>query len=102
MAPSPRAAGMSRKSAYALKARDPVFAAALTAASGASGRRSANTAAKQPEGDTRTRAASSSASTANRRVSITAAAEERDRMFATLAARLGRPAPANRLKQCQE
>jgi len=83
---------MSRKSAYALKARDPVFAAAWIAASGASGRRSANTAAKQPDGDTRTRTASSSGPTANRLEPICAAAEERDRFFARLAANLGRPA----------
>lgn len=95
-----RKAGMSRKSAYALKARDPVFAAAWTAASGASGRRSANRAEKPPEGDTRTRAASSTVTTANRRLSIAAAAEERDRLFARLAANLGRPAPAHRAAQC--
>jgi hypothetical protein len=97
-----RKAGMSRKSAYALKSRDPVFAAAWRAAVGASGRRSAAPAPRQNEGDSRTRAASSSGSTANRADTLASATEERDRMFAALAARLGRPAPANRLKQCQE
>lgn len=94
-------AGMSRKSAYALKSRDPVFAAAWKAAIGASGRRSAPPAATGIEGDTRTRAASSTASTANCRGSLAAAAEERDHWFAMLAAQLGRSAPSNAVKPCR-
>ena len=75
-----RAAGMSRKSAYALKERDPVFAAAWAAATTAPGR-------KPVEGDTAKLVRPSTSSTADRhpdRMRLDAA--RRDRFFARLAA----------------
>lgn len=86
-------AGMSRKSAYALKSRDPVFAAAWRAASDVSGGRPTKLTHPRPEGNIQTRAASSTGSTANGPGSLAAAAEERDRLFARLSANLGCPAP---------
>ena len=80
-----RAAGMSRKSAYALKKRDPFFAAAWHAAK----RAAVSSPERRAEGDTRRRSAPSSPSTGNRGSKAMApghgdAAVWRDRLLAGL------------------
>lgn len=88
-----RAAGMSRKSAYALKSREPAFRMAWEAAvSSSASKREARPGAtvQRPvavanEGDNRTRAPLSSVSTSSPHAARRAAELARDRFFAGLA-----------------
>lgn len=90
-------AGMSRKSAYALKLRDPAFAAAWTAALARRKGNKIDEVEDPPEslaqGDRRKRAGSSSDSGAGRSASLRIRdAERRERFFSGLAAGLPRSA----------
>lgn len=94
-------AGMSRKSAYALKDRDAAFAQAWNAALGT---RKADKvedvqgpAFSSSQGNTATRKRTSISSTAERDMRRRAADAQRDRFFARLAARNARTPPPEQL-----
>ena len=102
-----RQAGMSRKSAYALKSRDPAFAVAWSAAvtAGRSRRAEGDKVEEVHGAPVRRHHGDSSPSRVDRErafARFVSTAEERDRWFARLAANPGRPVPMHRAQQCRK